>query len=365
MRAIFAASLVCAAATALSSGPLTGQEAAPLRVTTRAAEVTVGGRVQTQFSTTSVDGAVPALWELRRARLELGVRLNPLVSGRLHAEFAGSQAQLRDAFVQLDVSPGLQLLAGQAYRPFSLIAQTSSTRILPIERGARIRGLASPPLEHYNLVSTLGYSERDVGFQLRGAPAGAPLGLTYALGVFNGPLMGEADDELTYQLAVRTTVRLAPELRAGLGWSQRDFARTAAGAPSPELRRGAAWQADLEYGDFAPGPHLVAEFAVGDHDPFAEEGGRFRSAQLWAAWRSAPRGAHGFQVEPLIRVSHGAVDATDAQRADGAAGGLLLTPGINLYIGPLNRFMLNYDFWSPAGDAEAEGALRAMFQLAF
>jgi hypothetical protein len=350
---------------ALLPGPAAAQETPQIRVVTRAAEISIGGRVQTQFSTSSVDDAVPVLWEMRRVRPELGVRLNPLISARLNPEFAGSQIALRDAFVQFDFSPGFQLLAGQAFRPFSLLAQTSSVRILPIERGARIRGLSPTPLEHYNLLATLGYAERDVGFQVRGAPTGAPLGWTYAAGVFNGPAIAQAGNRATYQLSARTTTTLAPDLRLGLAWSRRDFVgRPTAGADTA-LRQGAAWQADLEIGTFARGPHLMAEVATGALDPFSETRRRFRAAQLWAAYRTRPAGPHAIQLEPIARVSYGDPDATDADRALGLGGGTLLTPGINLYFGPLNRIMLNYDHWSPAGDRSSEHSLRAQFQIAF
>jgi hypothetical protein len=344
--------------------PAAAQEVPPLRVTTRAAEVLVGGRVQTQFSTTSVEDAVPMLWEMRRVRLEVGVRLNPLITARLNPEFAGPQIALRDAFVQFNFLPGLQLLAGQAFRPFGLLPQTSSVRILPIERGARIRGLPSPALEHFNLLTTLGYADRDVGLQLRGAPTGAPLGWTYAVGVLNGPLLGQAGNQATYQLSARSTVALARDLRLGIGWSRRDFAHMAEAAADPTLRQGSAWQLDLELGTFARGPHVMAEAATGVLDPFVQARRRFRAAQLWAAYRTAAVGPNAIQIEPVARVSYGDPDATDLDRAAGRGGGLLLTPGINLYFGPLNRIMVNYDHWNPDG-GESEGSFRAQFQIAF
>lgn len=346
---------------------LTHAQEAPLRFTTRAAEVTVGGRVQTQFSTTSIDLAVPALWEMRRVRLELGVRLNPLVSARFNPELAGAQIALRDAFVQFDLDPAAQIVVGHAFRPFGLIAQTSSVRILPVERGARIRGLTPVPLEHYNLVAGLGYVDRDVGLQLRGAPRGAPLGLTYAAGVFNGPLIASSGGRGTYQLAARTTVSPLPDVRIGAGWSRRDFGQAPAeGDPTVPLRAGSAWEIDLEYGTFARGPHLIAELAWGTQNPFLDEQRRFRAAQLWAAYRTRGAGQGNLiQVEPLLRWSVGDPDATDADRAAGRGGGMLITPGVNLYLGPLNRIMVNYDLWQPRGDAAEARSLKAMFQIAF
>jgi hypothetical protein len=335
-----------------------------IRVVTRAAEVSIGGRVQAQFSTSSADEAVPALWEMRRVRLEMAIRVNPLISARLNPEFSGPQVALRDAFVQLDLGPAAQVQVGQAFRPFGLIAQTSSVRILPIERGARFRGIPAPQ-EHYNLVAGLGYADRDVGLQVRGAPPGAPLGLTYGAGVFNGPAVGAAVGTATYQLAARATIAPLDEVRLGAGWSRRHFAGAAPGEQAAPVRAGAAWEIDAALGSFAGGPNLLAEAAFGTRDPWNPERRRFRAAQLWAAYRSRPLAANDFRIEPVLRVSHGDPDASETERQVGGAGGLLLTPGLNLYAGPLNRVMVNYDFWSPAGDAPDHRSFRVMFQAAF
>ena len=65
-------------------------------------------------------------------------------------------------------------------------------------------------------------------------------------------------------------------------------------------------------------------------------------------------------VEPVLRLSHGRVDD-----GPGRAGGTLITPGLNVYFGGLNRVMFNYDVWSPRGDGDVERSFKAMFQLAF
>jgi len=340
------------------------QAAEPPRVVTRAAELSIGGRIQTQFSTSSADGAIPQLWEVRRARIELGVRLNPVVSARLNPEFSGTAVALRDAFVQFDLGDGTQLIAGQAFRPFSLLAQTSSTRILPIERGARIRGAAAPLLEHNNLLAGLGYSDRDVGVQLRGTPRAAPLGLAYGAGVFNGPAVGTAGSRVTYQLAARASIAPLPDVRFGAGWSRRHFANSDEGM-DPEVRGGAAWQVDAALGSFAGGPHIIAEAAWGMRDPWDPSRRDFRSLQGWGAFRSRPIAEPDVRLEPIIRISHGNPDLALAERAVGVSGGTLVTPGINVYVGPMNRVMVNYDLWSPDGDTPSLRSFRVMFQAAF
>jgi hypothetical protein len=347
--------------------PLSGaaQEATSVQVTSRAVEMAIGGRVQTLFSTTSAEAAdptavppVPAMWEMRRARLELAVRATPVLSGRLQSEFAGAQPAIRDAYLQFDLSPAARLWVGNAFRPFGLIPQTSSVLILPVERGARIRGVGA--LDHYNLVQGLGYADRDVGVQLRGALPGAPLGLNYAVGMFNGPDQAIAGERLSIQFAGRVGVVLAPDVRVGAGWSRRDFVRPTESVASPEVRAGTAWEVDLEYGGYAPGVHVVGEISWGDQDPFpttADHPARFRAAQLWAGYRTPPLGARLTNLEPILRVSHGDPDL--------GPGGTLLTPGLNLYFGPLNRIMVNFEAWQPYGDGDTVYSLKTMFQMAF
>lgn len=350
--------LLALAALPLGGAPAAAQEepSGP-RLRGNFLELSFGGRVQTQLATTTVDGEPPSEIFLRRVRLEATVRVNELVSGKIAPDFARDRVSVKDAYLRLDLHPAVGLLAGRAFKPFGLLEQTSSTRILPIERGASIPGLGA--LDEYEIVNELQYSDRDVGVQLLGSPEGAPLGLSYAAGVFRGPLQGSVGGESSYQFAARATVEPLPELRLGLGWSTRDFARDA-GGEALELRRGNAFEVDAEYGAFDPGLHLLAEVALGDFDPFTDT--RFAGAHAWLGWRSQPVGAIS-GIEPILRLSYGSVDDTQTTPD---AGGLLLTPGINLHLGGLNRLQLNYDLWSPNADgADREGSLKAQFQLAF
>jgi hypothetical protein len=331
------------------------------RVGTRALEVRLAGRMQIQYSTTSVDDAVPLLWEVRRARLEVGVRVNERVSLQLNPEFAGSTIQLRDAFLRLSFAPEAEVMIGQAMRPFSRLAQVSSTRILPIERGARIRGLAPPPLDEFNLLSGLGLADRDVGLQLRGTRGV----LGYAVAVTNGPLTAERVTQPTAQATARLSVALAPVLQVGAAASRTHFVASETAAIPDAVRPGWAAVLDAQWGGFDRGLHLLAQASAGALDPFDAERARFRAAQVWLAYRSPEAGPHRIQLEPIGRLSLGRPDATVAEREQGRAGGLLLTPGLNLYLDPRNRIMLNYDRWRPYGGSPTSHAVRVQFQAAF
>jgi hypothetical protein len=148
-------------------------------------------------------------------------------------------------------------------------------------------------------------------------------------------------------------------VRLGAGWSSRDFSNGV--GDTPELERGNAFELDIEYGAFDPGFHLLAEVSTGDVDPFADA--TFWGAHTWLGFRTGALSETVSAVEPVFRASYSDTDASSG--APVVSGGTLLTPGINVYFGPLNRIMLNYDIWlGAAGSADAQ-SLKAMFQLGF
>lgn len=322
--------------------------------------LTLSGRVQTIFNTTDAPGFASTEWALRRVRLEANVRVNPVVSGKIQPEYAGSRVQLRDAFVRLDLHPALHLLAGQANRPFSLVNLTSSTRMAPIERGVRIRGVVGAR-DHISLLTELGYADRDVGLQAGGTMPGVPGAVTYAAGVFDGPLRDEVPSANGVQYAARIAAAPAALVRVGAAWSRRQFVEDP-GASALVLRGGSAWEVDVELGSPGGGPRLVAEVAAGDTDPF--QGARFRAAQGWAAWRTGALGSSISGVEPFVRVSYGDPDAGDRAVLPDVTGGTLVTPGVNVWLGGLNRVAVNWDAWDPE-TGESASSLKVMFQLVF
>lgn len=350
--------VVVAVVFALAPSPGTSQTpAADPTLRTSAVELSIGGRLQTQFNTTSVDDAAPSELFIRRARIELGVRMSDQVSGVIQPDFGNDDVELKDAYLKLALSPGLELLAGKAYRPFGLLEQTSSKRMLPIERGLRIRGLAAA--DEYGLMSGLGYSNRDIGVQVLGAPEAGPAGLAYAAGVFRGPLHGAVGAQDSYQYAARVTARATDDVRVGLGWSSRHFAED--DSETPALRRGHAFEVDVEYGAFAPGLHVLIELATGDVQPFADE--TFRGAHAWLAYRTESMGTTVSAVEPVLRLSWADQDPEASGLA--RAPGTLVTPGLNLHFGPSNRVMFNYDMWLGGDGSPDAQSFKVMFQLGF
>ena len=337
--------------------------------------VTLTGLVQTQFNTSSEDQEVTDLF-LRRVRLGAEIQVAPRVTGRIDAELAnaatGGSAELNEAYAQIELVPGANLLVGKGGRPFGIVDATGAGVLTPIERGAAFRDATA--IEQYRTLEAIAYAGRSVGVQLQGDVPGLPVGLAYAAGYFNGSTGEEGASADIQQLAARVAVTPMPILTIGLAATSRDVGiderpgfdadgAVTGGDPSGEIQRAAAFAVDVEIGENGqPGPRLLAEVAGGTLDPFADH--RFVSAQGWAAWRVRVAAPLVDAVEPLFRASW-----TDNDGPLGQFDGTLLTPGVNVYLAERTRAMLNLDVFLPGadtpGDPDTLFALRSQVQIAF
>ena len=301
--------------------------------------LTFGGLVQTQFNTSSADGAEDDTdLSLRRVRLSANARVSDLVSGRIQAELAnaavGGAAELNEAYALFQFDPAFGVLVGKGGRPFGIIDATSASQIVPIERGARFRGAET--VELYRTLEALSYAGRSVGVQVLGE-AGP---VVYAAGYFRGATGEEGDDADIRQFAARVQVQPVDLVKVGVAATSRAFAASdppglqlngeAQGFdPSGETERGAGYALDFEVGEYGrPGFHALGQFTVGTIDPFRDF--TFTAAQGWVAYRVGGLGAATndvlVAVEPLFRAS-----ASDVEGPVGENDGVLLTPGLNLY----------------------------------
>ena len=164
---------ICVLAGFVLSATMTQKAASQVQVNSTARQITLTGRVQTQFNTTSVAGEPGSEILIRRARFTADVVVNDFVSGRFMPEFGEGEAQLRDAWLRLTFSPSFRLTLGQFKRPFDLFELTSSTQILVIERAGSIRGVGScgslgGVCSLSRLTEALDFSDRDVGAMIDG-----------------------------------------------------------------------------------------------------------------------------------------------------------------------------------------------------
>lgn len=325
--------------------------------------VELTGRVQIQFSTSSVDEetvgeeVVGSTFETRRVRFGAEVSVGEWILGKVEPELAGGSLRLADAWVALELDPAATLKVGHFKRPFSLLELTSSTRMLPIERGLRIRGAeellaaeGTGPAEHYFLLDAVGYVGRDLGASLGGGFGR----IGYEVGLFNGSGSArDANDAKTFAGRLTVTPSAGTPLTLGAG-----FTSLEAGVDDDQ-DRGTALEVDLEYGRFETrGLHLMGEVALGDYLGADAE---FLGAQAIAAWFAPLSSPRLEGVELLGRVSW-----ADAARDFDGDEGLLLTPGINLYVLGRNRLMLNWDFYLPSEEGtDVVHAVRAQANVYF
>ena len=357
--------------------PATAQETAESPDLGKSDEtLSFGGLVQTQLNTTSADGADATELALRRVRLSANAKLSDFVSGRIQAELAnaaaGGSAELNEAYALFSFAPPFRVLVGKGGRPFGVVDATTAATLVPIERGARFRGLRT--VEQYRIMEELAYAGRSVGVQVLGETDVLPVGVAYAAGYFSGSTGEEGTDADIRQLAARLQLALTDWAAAGLAATSRAFVRndppgrgqdgTASGADANGVtRRGAGYALDVTLGSYGePGPYLLAEFVTGTINPFLDE--RFTSAQAWLAYRVGGLGAQTgntlLAVEPIFRASWG-----DAEGPLDAVDGVLLTPGLNLYAAENTRLALNLDLFLPEGGGDTAASFKAQVQIAF
>jgi phosphate-selective porin O/P len=382
--------------------------------------VRIAGRVQAQFSTGSGDSTDrfrPDLvsssgFEIRRLRLQADVRLGENVTMALAPSFEMSQLRLRDAWLRIrlwhDSTAQINLTMGQEKKPFNRYEWISSNTLPSIERSVRIRGLTATQLAlgaQNNILEYNGYIAHDIGANVDGSFARGRLAAK--VGVYNGTGESQQDVNDAKSYGARATATLLqdaerrPLLRVGAAFFSRDRAvfrdtttvvtnsRFFAFYPDSS-HRSTAWEADLEWGDFRPGPHLIADFATGEHlDPAFSKANTlpsanrnfgnvianapdsaystFASVQAVGAWRfmlADPGGTRLIKgVEPALRV-----DVTDPNVDRGSTTTTLVTPALSVYFNQTTILRLGLDLYryrDAAGASQTATAFRAQWQANF
>jgi hypothetical protein len=311
---------------------------------------------------TAQDGRV--LMELQRARPRVELTLNNWVHAVVEPDFGQNRARLRNAFIAFDVTDAVTFRVGQFKKPFALIQRTSSSVVPLIQRGVRIAGLlerveargepvtlpdgAALIADEQTMLDAFGYQGYAVGAAVT-ATAGR---FELEAGVFEGPTGSAETGGRRGGGAARAAVTVAPAVRIGtaLSHSRMTFGEV--------VRDGTAGSLELAWSDPGQsGPGLYAEGVFGRG---VGTGTDIAGGQVMAWLHRTMRGRFT-GVEPLVRASYGDpdVDLDDD-------GGLLLSAGINLYMGGRNRLMLNWDVYSAQDERiGTEGALRAQAQVRF
>ncbi|MGI9626089.1 MAG: porin [Longimicrobiales bacterium] len=327
-----------------ATSPVAGQT----EISARSADIRIGGRLHGQLATSSAEGAKSIDFFNRRARLTIDVSVTDLLDGRITPDFSGGVVDLKDAYFRLNLDPGFRLSFGQFKRAFDIFELNSSTEIVVVERTGRINGVGDcggtgGVCTLSRFTEQLEYSDRDVGIRIDGSVGER---VSYLATVTNGTGSRGPDRNSGKSMAGRLSFELGDGLTLSGNVSHHDF-------PQGDMTgRGTAFGADLDMGSFRDGTHFQVGFVGGenwlDEDPTTGEGPTFLSAQAIISHYVPLAGGRLEAIEPMARVSWGdpSTDVNDD-------GGLLLTPGVFLYVLGRNRIGANIDVYSPqTGDTD-------------
>lgn len=345
------------AAVALAAGA-TQTLQAQLEMTARSAQVRFGGRLHSQFATSSAESGKATDFFTRRARLTLDVSVSDLLDARVQPDFGEGELDLKDAYFRLNLDPGFRLSVGQFKRAFDIFELNSSTDIVVVERTGRIDGVSgcSGPGGVCTLsrfTEKLAYSDRDIGFKADGAIGER---VSYMATLTNGTGTSGSDENSGKSIAGRVSLQLASAVSISANLSRHDFTNR-----DGEADAGTAFGADLEFGGFRDGTHLQVGLIGGANwraEPSsAGQMPRFLTGQAILSRYVPLDGGKLAGVEPMARVSWG-----DPDRGVSDDSGLLLTPGVFLYVAGKNRIGANLDIYS-AGSLPAEFSFKLQTYL--
>ncbi|MDX1647875.1 MAG: porin [Longimicrobiales bacterium] len=322
-----------------------GAAQAQISVDGRAASLTLGGRLHTQYQASSVDGAVSDFF-IRRARFLVDADFTEFVTARVQSDFAGGGASLLDAYIRLNFDPSFRLYMGQFKRSFDIFYLDSSTDLSIFERDGRIPGLSTCGgvgriCSYGQFTDALDYADRDTGIKIDGT-AGTFL---YQASLTNGTGVGVSDENDGKSIALRGGVAVTEELVLSGNLGVHDY------VVEDDTEQAVAWSADAQWGTWRDGLLVQAALVSGDNWRLldaSDDPRRFLAFQAMGSFYSPLDGDRLEAVEPLFRVSFG-----DPARALDDDGGTLVTPGIMFYFMGKNKIGANLDYYIPdTGDSE-------------
>jgi len=336
------------------------ESAAQVEINARGATLRIGGRLHSQFATSSAEEGKSTDFFNRRARLTFDITVNDYVDGRVQPDVSGGNASLKDAYFRLKLDPAFRLSFGQFKRAFDLFALDSSTEMVMVERTGRIDGLShcagvGNVCSLSRFVERLAYGDRDVGVRFDGALSDR---VSYMATVTNGTGTRGGDDNSSKSV----TGRLAVELQDGVVLAGNVATHDYTDA-NDNSRSGVAYGADLVVGSFRDGTNLRVGVVTGenwreDDDPSGESP-MFVTGQAVISHYS-PIEHHIFEaIEPMARVSWG--DPNGDVEDD---SGLLISPGFNTYVMGRSRILVNLDVYRPSG-LDTEYSLKVQTSLYF
>jgi Phosphate-selective porin O and P len=315
-------------------------------ISARDATLRIGGRLHTQYWTSSVDGANSNFF-VRRARLRMDASFTDFVTGKVQVDFAFSRATLLDAYIRLNFSDAFRLSFGQLKRAFDLFELSSSTDLSLVERTGAIAGYDTCTgvgriCSYSRMSERLLLGNRDTGIRADGAFGR----FSYIATITNGtlPTIPDINDEKSF--AGRVSFMATQDVQVSVDATAKDYLD-----PDDETAYAFAWGGDVQVGHWRDGFLLQAGVIGGENweslDDVSRPGefiaGQFVAGQVAASWYIPLESDRIIGLEPIARVS-----ITDPDRTIDDDGGLLLTPGMMFYFLGKNKVGFNYDFYAPS-----------------
>lgn len=318
---------------------------AQVEISARGADLRIGGRLHTQYQTSSAEGS-DAEFFFRRARITFDVNVTDFFTARVQPEFAGGSAELVDAYVRFNFSDAFRLTMGQFKRPFDLFELDSSTEMSIIERDGRVDGVDSCAgvgrvCTYGRFSSALGLGNRDQGLLAEGSFGR----FSVAASMTNGTGINTSDENDEKTFMGRVGFEITDQIAVGAQYAHKDY------VAGVDDEYAGAWAVDAQYGGYRDGLLVQAAVISGDNWRNLQTSGDPTTFLGWQALGSwyFPMSLGNFEaIEPLFRISGG-----DPNTDLDDDGGMVLTPGVMFYISGRNKLGFNVDYYTPeTGDAE-------------
>ena len=334
---------------------------AQVELKSKAAEVTITGRVHLQWNHTSVDDEISNEFLMRRARLTAELKINDFISGKVQPDFGEGDISLKDAYLRLTFDPAFRATLGQFKRPFDVFELTSSTQILVVERAGGIRGVdtcggVGGLCSYSRFTEKLEYSDRDIGVMIDGSPGDGRFG--YMLAVTNGSGANDEEENDAKSFTGRLEFMPIADLVIAGNLGLHDYIDDTGTEPSDEYAL--AFGGDVEWGNFSQGLHVQAGVTTGDNWQVPDASATFITAQGIVTYKIPMQDSRFLEaIEPVGRISWGEPN-TDVDSDDG----VLFTPGLVFYFSGRNKFGINVDIYSPS-EGDTEFSIKAQSYLHF
>ncbi len=253
---------------------------------------------------------------------------------------------------------------GQYKMPFSLWEQTSTTKLMVIERANKIMGSNNKHSTNNVIIKDGGYAGRDVGMQLHGSGGK----VDYAVGIFNGNgANNKVDDENGKTFVGRVAINARDDLAIGASFANRmiqDFTTISGTDTTLADENFQAVEVDVDYGVGAnageKGPWVQAEFLWGNNPHFTNTDTDFLGFTAAGSFNIPTESVDALlSVRPALRFDWSRRNSDDENTQT-----ILLTPGLDFFFDKNNRLQINLDVNVPNDSTyDTEFGFRTQFQM--